>query len=352
MPAQAHRAARSVRDFGVPSVPGAPRRALGLAVILAALAGAAMLSLAVGSNPLSIAEVWHGLWTHDGSTASAVVWGLRGPRTAVGIIVGAAFGVAGALIQALTRNPLADPGILGVNAGAGFAVTLGAGVLGLTSVTDYVWFAFAGAAAATLLVYLIGSAGRGSTTPEALVLAGVALGAVLTGFSTMLELLDPEVFRVVRNWGLGSIDRTELSETLGVAPFLAAGLLLAFALAGSLNSLALGDDLAASLGTRVLRTRILGIVSITLLAGTATALTGGLGFVGLMVPHIVRWFTGPDQRWIIAYSAPAASALVLLSDVVGRVAGRPGEIEAGIVTAVIGAPVLIALVRRRNASGL
>ncbi len=330
----------------------AGRRTSGLLVILAALSVAVLLSLAFGSNPLSVGEVWQGFWAHDDSNAASIVWGLRGPRTVVGIIVGAAFGVAGALTQALTRNPLADPGILVVNAGAGFAVTLGFGFFGLTGVTGYVWFAFVGAAAATLLVYLIGSAGRGSATPVALVLAGVALGAVLTGFSTMLELLDPEVFRAVRNWGLGSIDRTELAETLSVAPFLASGLLLAVALAGSLNSLALGDDLAASLGTRVLRTRILGVVAITLLAGTATALTGGLAFVGLMVPHIVRWSTGPDQRWIIAYSAPAAAALVLLSDVVGRVAGRPGEIEAGIVTAVIGAPVLIALVRRRNVSGL
>jgi len=321
-------------------------------VLLAALVVAVLSSLAFGSNPLSIGEVWQGFWAHNGSDAADIVWGLRGPRTIVGMIVGAAFGVAGALIQSLTRNPLADPGILGVNAGAGFAVTLGVGFFGLTSITGYVWFAFLGAAIATLLVYLIGSAGRGSAPPVALVLAGVALGAVLTGFSTTLALLNPDTFRAVRNWGLGSIDRTELDQTLSVAPFLVIGLLLALALAGSLNSLALGDDLATSLGTRVLRTRVLGLVSLTLLAGTATALTGGIAFVGLMVPHIVRWFTGPDQRWIIAYSALGAAALVLLADVVGRVVGRPGEVEAGIVTAVIGAPVLIALVRRRNVSGL
>lgn len=321
-------------------------------VVLATLAVAVLLSLALGSNPLSIGEVWQGFWAHDDSNASSIVWGLRGPRTIVGMIVGAAFGVAGALIQSLTRNPLADPGILGVNAGAGFAITLGVTFFGLSSVTGYVWFALVGGAAATLLVYLIGSAGRGSAAPLVLILAGVALGAVLTGFATMIELLNPQTFQAVRNWGLGSIDRTDLNQTLSVSPFLAVGLLLAVALAGSLNSLALGDDLAASLGTRVMRTRVLGILAITLLAGTGTALTGGIAFVGLMVPHVVRWFTGPDQRWIIGYSALAAAALVLLADVVGRVAGRPSEIEAGIVTAVIGAPVLIALVRRRNVSGL
>lgn len=335
-----------------PVAPVAARRAIGLAVILAALAVAVVLSLSLGANPLPIGAVWQGFWAHDGSEASSIVWGLRGTRTVVGILVGAAFGVAGALIQALTRNPLADPGILGVNAGAGFAVTLGVGIFGLASVSGYVWFAFVGAAAATLLVYLIGTAGRGSVSPVTLVLAGVALGAVLTGFSTMLSLLSPDTFRAVRSWGVGSIARTGLDETLAVAPFLAIGLVLALALSGSLNSIALGDELATSLGTRVTRTRVLGVLSVTLLAGTATALTGGIAFVGLMVPHIVRWFTGPDQRWIIVYSALAAPVVVLLADVVGRVLGRPGEIEVGIVTAVIGAPVLIAMVRRRNASGL
>jgi iron complex transport system permease protein len=189
-------------------------------------------------------------------------------------------------------------------------------------------------------------------SPVTLVLAGVALGAVLSGFSTMLALLDPVTFAAVRDWGLGSIAFTTLDEALRVAPFLLAGLLLALVLASSLNSLALGDDLATALGTRVIRTRVLGVVAVTLLAGGGTALTGGIAFVGLMVPHVVRWFTGPDQRWIIAYSALAAPVLVLLADVVGRILGRPGEIEVGIVTAVIGAPVLIALVRRRNASGL
>lgn len=321
-------------------------------LILAALLVAVALSLALGANPLSFDAVWRGLWHPDESEASIIVWTLRIPRTVVGIVTGAAFGVAGALIQALTRNPLADPGILGVNAGAGFAVTIGVGLFGLSSVMGYVWFAFAGAAAATILVYLIGSAGRGSVSPVTLVLAGVALSAVLGGFSTFLTLIDEDTFRSIRNWGLGSIARTNLADTAAVAPFLAAGLIIAVVLSGALNSIALGDDLAASLGTKVVRTRVWGVVAVTLLAGGATALTGGIAFVGLMVPHVVRWFTGPDQRWIVVCSALAAPVLVLAADVIGRVAGRPGEIEAGIVTAVIGAPVLIALVRRRKASGL
>lgn len=328
------------------------RRGVGLLVILAALGVTTTLSLMYGANPLPLASVWQGLVSHDSSEASVIVWSLRVPRTLVGLVVAPAFGVAGALIQALTRNPLADPGILGVNAGAVFAITMGVGLFGVTSVSGYVWFAFLGAAAATLLVYLIGSAGRSVASPVALVLAGVALGAVLTGISTFVALIDPDTFRSVRYWGIGSIAHTNLSDAYQVMPFLAVGLVIAIGLASALNSIALGDDLAASLGTKVARTRVLGVIAVTLLAGGGTALTGGIAFVGLMIPHVVRWFVGPDQRWIIAYSALASPVMVLGADVLGRVIARPGEIQVGILTAVVGAPVLIALVRQRRVSGL
>lgn len=321
-------------------------------MILGALGMAILASLAFGANPRPLADVWRGLWMPDDSDASVIVWTLRIPRTVVGVVVGAAFGVGGALIQAITRNPLADPGLLGVNAGAAFAVTAGVGFFGVTSLSGYIWFAFVGAVAATVLVYLIGSAGGMSASPVTLVLAGVALAAVLGAFSTLMTLADPDTFRALRSWGLGSIARVSLEDALTVVPFIAVGLAIAILVSGDLNSIALGDDLAASLGTRVNRTRVFGIISVTLLAGGATALTGGIAFVGLMVPHIVRWVVGPDQRWIITYSVLAAPALVLMADVAGRVIGSPGEIEVGIVTAVIGAPVLIALVRSRKASGL
>lgn len=327
------------------------RRAVGLVLLVGALALTVALSIAVGANPLSPAAVWDGLVHPSQTEASIIVWTQRIPRTAVGIVVGAALGVSGALIQALTRNPLADPGILGVDAGAGFAVTLGVGLFGLSGITGYIWFSFIGAAITTVAIYVIGTSGR-TVSPVTLVLAGVALGAVLRGISTFLSLIDEETFRSVRNWGAGSIARTGLADTATVLPFLLAGLVLALALAGSLNSIALGDDLATALGTSVVRTRVLGIVAVTLLAGGATALTGGIAFIGLMIPHVVRWFVGPDQRWIIACTTVAAPVLLLASDVLGRVIARPGEMEVGIVTAVVGAPVLIALVRRRKASGL
>ncbi|MGO1184124.1 MAG: FecCD family ABC transporter permease [Micrococcaceae bacterium] len=328
------------------------RRILGFFVLVGGFLIAIAASIAVGANMHSISATWQGLVEPSTSEISTIVWSSRVPRTILAAVAGAAFGVSGALIQALTRNPLADPGILGVNAGATFTVSLGVGIFGVTAVSDYIWFALIGAAAATVLVYFIGTMGQGSANPVTLVLAGVALGAVLGGFSTFLSLLSPETFRSVRAWGVGSVARAELADVVHVLPFIVVGLVLALALTGSLNSLALGDDLAASLGVKVGTTRVLGVLAVTLLAGAATALTGGVAFVGLMVPHIVRWFTGPDQRWILAYSILAAPVLVLLADVIGRVIAPPQEIQVGILTAVIGAPVLIALVRRRKASGL
>lgn len=329
------------------------RRFVGLWVILAVLAVSMLASLAFGTNPIRLTRAWQVLWNRDDSEASIIVWTLRLPRTLIGMLVGAAFGIAGALIQALTRNPLADSGVLGVNAGAGFAVTVGVGMFGTTTAGQYVWFALVGALLASVLVYMIGSAGiAGRATPVQLVLAGVALGAVLGGITSLLTLIDQETFRAMRRWGLGSIARTSADDTLLVLPFLLVGFAIAFALSGALNAVALGDDLAVALGTNVVRTRVLGVIGVTLLAGGGTALTGGIAFVGLMVPHIVRWFVGPDQRWIMAYSALAAPALLLTADVIGRVVLRPNEVEVGIVTAVVGAPVLIALVRRRTVSGL
>lgn len=219
-PASAATTATASATTPAPGRPPRLRRALGLLAVIAGLAVTSLASFMVGANPLPLDAVWSGLWRPDGSEASIIVHTLRIPRTVVGILVGAAFGVSGAVIQALTRNPLADPGILGVNAGAGFAVTLGVGLLGISGITGYIWLAFLGAAGATVLVFMIGSAGRGSASPVTLVLAGVALGAVLTGFSTFLTLIDPDTFDALRNWGVGSIARTGLADTMQVVPFL------------------------------------------------------------------------------------------------------------------------------------
>lgn len=327
------------------------RRSVALLVGLAALIAVSVLSVMVGARDISPADVWSAVIRPGASHESLVLWESRIPRTITGLIVGPALGVCGALIQAFTRNPLADPGILGVNAGAGFAIALGVGVLGVSRADGYIWFALVGALLATIAVYLIGGAGGGAS-PERVTLAGVALTALLGGIATGIELKNRDAFTGLRFWGVGSLAGHGLADTVTIAPFIAVGLILAVVLAKSLNVLALGDDLGRSLGSRVRVTRVATILAVTLLAGGATAIAGPIAFVGLMIPHVVRWFTGPDQRWIIPFSMVAAAILLLASDIVARVVLPSGELRVGIVTALIGAPVLAILVRRRQASGL
>lgn len=343
---------RTVEVASSVPAPGFGRRALGLLIAVALLAVVFAASVLIGSQTLSVSEVWETLISAEDTQPHFIVHELRIPRTVVGLVVGVALGTAGALIQALTRNPLADPGILGVNAGAAFFVALGVAVFGVSSISGYVWFAFAGALVVTIAVYVIGSAGRGGADPVQLTLAGVALGAVLSGIVTAMVLLDSQTFNQMRNWNAGSIVSRGWDVLLPVLPFLIVGLLLAILSVGALNAIALGDDLARSLGTSITRTRLLVIVAVTLLAGGATAVAGPIGFVGLMVPHIARWIVGPDQRWILAYTFVLAPSLVLAADILGRIVIRPGEFPVGIVTAFVGAPVLILLVRRKKASGL
>ena len=327
-------------------------RALGLLALLAALAVAIVASLAIGARSIPPLEVWQILLgDHTGQNA-AVIMQLRLPRTLIAIVAGAALGVAGALIQAVTRNPLADPGILGVNAGAAFALAIGTGLVGVTGALGTLMLAYLGAFAASVLVYASGSLGRGGTSPVRLILAGVALGAVLAGLTRAIVLTDRERFAAMTAWESGSLLDRDAALLWYAVPFVLLGLGIALAIGSSLNAIALGDDLASALGANVLRTRILAVTAVMLLAGTATALAGPIAFVGLMVPHAVRWITGPDQRWIIGYSVVAAPTLLLVSDVLGRVLVAPGELPAGVVTALVGAPVLIYLVRQRKASEL
>ncbi|MFE2771716.1 FecCD family ABC transporter permease [Microbacterium resistens] len=328
-------------------------RLVGLVAAIVVLAVVVLASIGIGAREMSLRTVWEALWFYDdGIDAHVTIRELRLPRTVVGLVVGPALGVSGALIQAYTRNPLADPGILGVNAGATFAVTAAVGFLGVTAPLGYVWFALLGAAAVTVLVSLLGATGGGTATPAKLTLAGVALSAVLGGVSSAIVLGNRDTFDDLRFWGVGSLGGRALDVVLSFAPLILLGLVLSVAVARSLNALALGDELASSLGVRGGRIRVVVIVAVTLLAGTATALAGPIGFVGLMIPHAVRWFVGPDQRWIIAYTIVLAPILLLVSDILGRVILPSGELRVGLVTAIVGAPVLILLARRRSVSGL
>ncbi|MGW0249446.1 FecCD family ABC transporter permease [Nocardia goodfellowii] len=325
---------------------------LWLLVGVGLLAAVCVLSLMIGARDIPMGTAWDALWHFDGSDEHVVVRTLRVPRTVLAVIVGAALGVSGALIQAMTRNPLADPGILGVNAGAGFFVALGVAAFGLTSVWSYVWFAFLGAAVVTVAVYALGSLGRGGATPIRLTLAGVALGAVLSGITMGLMLLDPKTFDQMRFWNAGTVSGRGMDIVWPVSLFIAVGLTLAMAVARPLNALALGEDLARALGTDIVRTRVAAVAAVTLLCGAATAAAGPIGFVGLMIPHVARWIVGPDQRWILPYSMVGAPILLLVADIIGRVVIRPDELAVGIVTAFVGAPVLIALIRRKKVSSL
>ena len=329
------------------------RRALGLVAALITLVVVIAASLAIGARDMPISEVLGAFFAPTGSDDQLVVLELRLPRTVLGILVGMGLGLAGGLIQALTRNPLADPGILGDNAGASLAITIGVAFFGISSITGYIWFAFAGALVATVGVYVIGSAGRSRTVdPIRLTLAGVAVAAVLTGLTKAILLTNERAFDAFRSWDVGAIAGRDFDTVTAILPFIVIGTVLALALSHSLNAVALGDDLAASLGTSVNRTRVLSILAVTLLAGAATAAAGPIGFIGLMIPHIARWIVGPDQRWILGYSLVLSPILLLASDVIGRVVMKPGELQVGVVTAFVGAPVLIALVRRKKASGL
>lgn len=325
------------------------RLILGFVAAVVVLVAVSVLSLMVGARTIAPAEVLHALLHYSRSDADAlVVVDSRLPRTLLGIVAGVGLGLAGTVMQGLSRNPLADPGILGVNFGASLAVVVAIAVLGVTSPSGYLWFAFAGAALASALVYAVSSLGREGATPVKLALAGAAVSAALGSLITAVQLTSPVSLDAMRFWQVGSLAGRGFGILVQVLPTLALGAVLALALGRLLNGLALGDDVARGLGQRVGTTRVLCGVAIVLLCGSATAAVGPIAFLGLIVPHIARRVVGADYRWILAYSAIVAPALLLACDVLGRVVAPPGELQVGVVLAFVGAPVFIALVRRRK----
>lgn len=339
----------------IPAMVGRSRNRLGpagglglLLVALALLVLAVGLSLAVGSNPIPLSAVWNSVWTElfgTGETYADDVVASRIPQTVLGLIAGSALAVAGVVMQALTRNPLADPGILGVNAGAAAGIVTAMAFFGLSGATTNVWAALPGAFLAVVIVYALASGRRGST-PVRLVLTGTVVSSVLMAYIQAVTLNLDQVFGAYRFWAVGGLAGRTMEQAISVLPFFVVGMLLALPLGASLNALALGEESATSLGVRTGRAKIIGALSATLLCASATAAVGPIGFVGLAVPHIVRSFTGPDNRWLILVSAVAGPALLLFSDVLGRWIARPEVLMTGIVTAVLGAPLLIVAVRR------
>ena len=324
---------------------GLPR----IAVVLGALALLGLLvlaSLALGSKPLAPAQVWHALVAPDGGEASTIVRDLRMPRTVLGLAVGAALAVAGVLLQALTRNPLAEPRILGISAGASLGVVIAIAGFGVSTLSGYVWFGIIGALLAGLLVFGVASRTRDGASPVTLALVGAALDASLGAVTIGLLTVDARTFEEYRFWVVGGLAGRDVAVAAQVAPFLLAGLLLAAMVTRGLDALALGDDVARGLGNRVGLIRIGGGAAAVLLTGAGVAAAGPIAFVGLAVPHLARALVGADQRWTLAVSVLLGPALLLGADIIGRLIAPPGEVPAGIVTALLGAPLLALLVRR------
>lgn len=327
-------------------------RGLVLSLLMAVLVLACLASLGYGSVEIPWARVVSAFTGFDGSNEHIIVRDIRLPRTLIGLGVGASLALTGGLMQAVTRNPLADPGILGIEAGAALAVVLSIFLLGVATVSGYIWFALAGAAVAAVVVYLLGSAGRGAPRPVTLALAGAVLAAFLSSITSAVLVLDANSLDQFRFWVVGSLAGRDLGVFLDVAPFMLVGLGLVLPLGRALNALALGEEVALSLGQRVHLVRGLAATGVVLLAGSAVAAAGPIAFVGLAVPHAARLLVGHDWRWILGYSAVLGPTLLLGADILGRLVARPAELQVGIMTALVGAPVFVYLARRRRLAEL
>lgn len=321
----------------------------GLALLTVILLAIAMLSLRVGSLGITTADAWNALFHYNPENyAELVVRSLRLPRTLYAIVLGAGLGISGTIAQAITRNPLADPSILGVSSGATLAVVIAVYFFRLTAPYQYVWFAFLGALLASLLVFVLSSAGHGGTTPAKVALAGIVISAMLGAWTSALLLLDKETMDVVRFWMAGSVAGRDLNTLYWLAPFIIGGSIVGLLMGHQLNVLTLGDETARALGMRTGMLRSISLIIVVVITGAAVAAAGPIAFIGLATPHLVRSIIGPDYRWVLPYSMLVGAILLTSADIIGRVVARPAEVQVGIVTAIVGAPVLIALARRRT----
>ena len=322
------------------------RRLVWLLALMAVLAAICLASLAVGARNVPVPTVLDALFNFDPANGNHAVVRSRMVRTAAGLVVGLSLGLAGTSMQGVARNPLADPGILGVSAGASLAVVAGIFFLGASNVASYLWFAFLGSAVAAVAVYAVASVGRSGATPVKLALAGAAMAAGMGSLMSAMLVSSQQSMDLFRTWQVGALAGKSWESVLAVLPFVIVGVLILLCTGRLLNTLALGDDTARGLGQRPGLGRAISALGIVLLCGSATALAGPIGFIGLVVPHLLRGLVGPDYRWLLPLSLIVAPAVLLLADVVGRVVLLPGEVPAGILAALLGAPVFIAVVRR------
>ena len=317
----------------------------GLLVSLFVLILCLVLSLTYGAADISLSQVCSGLIAFDGSIEHLIIRTVRLPRSLIAILVGAAIAVAGTLMQGLTRNPLADPGILGINAGATMAVVMTSVIFGTSSASVYAWCAFLGAGVTAVIVYLLGSLGRGGMTPLNITIAGAALTAFLSSITTGILILSQKTLDEIRFWLAGSVAGSDLTLFLQVLPYMVIGLAIAFALSKPITTLSLGEDVARGLGQRTAWVKVTAAISVVLLAGSSVAAADPIGFISLVVPHIVRFFVGFDYRWILPYSPIFGAILLLVADIAARLLIKPQELPVGVMTALFGTPFFIYLAR-------
>ena len=323
-----------------------------IVVSILALSLCILASLSYGARFINFTEVIETLIYSRKTTINEIVVHERIPRTVFGIIAGAALGVSGALMQSITRNPIADPSILGVNTGASLFVVGGIAFFQISTSSEYIMFALVGAALTSIFVYSIGSMGHGGATPIKLALAGVATSAALSSILSAIILPREDIMNSVRFWQVGSIGGATWEGILSVLPFIVTGLVIAMLSIPYLDALSMGDDIATGLGVRTGVVRLVATFAGVLLCGATTALAGPIGFVGIMVPHAVRLICGPNLKRIIPMSAVGGAVLLIFSDVIGRLLGNPSEVESGIITAFIGAPILIIVAMRAKVRSL
>jgi iron complex transport system permease protein len=322
---------------------------VGFGLLLVLLVGVCFVSITMGSRSITLLTIWDAFANYDPSSASeTVVREMRVPRTLLGLSAGAALGLSGAILQGVTRNPLAEPGIMGINSGAAAFIVFGIMVLGTQQLSMYIWLGFLGAAVATVAVYAIASFGREGATPVKLALAGAAVTAAFYSLTNAIVMTNVEALNELRFWQVGSLAGRYLPVFWQTLPFIVVGTVIALGTGRALNALALGEDVARALGQRVRLTRFTLFVTVALLCGAATAACGPIVFVGLVVPHIARIMCGPDYRWILGYSLVLTPIVLLTCDIIGRVVVSPSELQVGVVLGVLGAPAFIALVRYRN----
>lgn len=312
-----------------------------LIISLLLLLFSTILSLALGSRPVTMEDIIQGLTGHPGASLGATVVSGRIARTLFALIAGAALGISGALMQAITRNPIADPSVLGVNTGASLFVIMGIAFMGISTATEYIALALIGSALTAIFVYAIASIGRGGASPIKLALAGTATSASLSSLVSAIMLPKGQVMDAFRFWHIGSVGAASFESIGLVLPFLITGLLIAILSAPSLNALALGDDVAVGLGVNTKLVRLSGAAAGVMLCGAVTALAGPIGFIGLMAPHSMRLLLGGNQKILIPMSAVAGASILTISDIIGRLLGNPGELEVGVVASFIGAPLLV-----------